>query len=179
MQLRSSAILILGLTLGAGAAFGHHYDSNNSITLTGTVNKIRWHKPYVKIHLEVADTNGKTKDWEVETATPSVLESRGLGSRSIETGDEITVYAYPASNGSAHALARSMTLSNGRTLSLGSQRRKEVAVRSESSSTPQSEYSSSLPRTATNLPLIALMGLIALGAATVLSARSDRLCRRS
>ena len=60
------------VALSASAA-AHRYDPNKTVTLTGTVKEIKWDKSYVKIHLSVKGANGKTKDWELETATPSVL----------------------------------------------------------------------------------------------------------
>ena len=180
MQVRTT-VLILGMALGAHAALAHDYDPNKPITLTGTVKEIKWQTPYVKIHLSVKDAKGKTKDWELETATPSVLESSGLVRTSLKKDDRITVQGEQASNGSEHVLVRSMTLAGGRAVSISDAQvataptPAPLAPEVSKSSTPRDADSAALPRTATNTPLIALIGLCALGAGTFLALLRTRL----
>ena len=160
MQVRSTALLSV-LILSAGAALAHKYDANKPVTLSGTVGKIEWHKPYVKIHLDSKDADGKAIDWEIETATPSVLQADGFTSKSIKEGDQITVQADAAADGSHHALAHSVTLADGRALS--------VTAPEQQASSPASPSGSTLPQTATNFPLIGVIGLIALAASAGLT----------
>jgi LPXTG-motif cell wall-anchored protein len=160
MQVRSIALISV-FVLSAGAALAHKYDANKPVTLSGTVGKIEWHKPYVKIHLDAKDTNGKTIDWEIETATPSVLQSDGFTSKSIKEGDQITVQADGAADGSHHALAHSVTLADGRALS--------VTAPEQQAGNPASPNGATLPQTATNFPLIGVIGLVALAASAGLS----------
>jgi hypothetical protein len=167
MQLKT-IISILLLTSGAGAALAHDYDPNKPVRLSGTVKDFKWGKPYVKIHLSVKDNTGKTKDWELETADPSALESDGLGPTAIKKGDNITVEGDRASDGSEHALVRSMTLADGR----------NISIRAVQAAAPSAgAEAKALPTTATNTPLIALIGLVALSAGTVLSLLSARVGR--
>jgi LPXTG-motif cell wall-anchored protein len=169
--MRSTAILISALILGAGVGLAaHKYDSNKPLTLSGTVTKVEWQKPYVKIHMDAKDASGKTVDWEIETATPSVMESDGFTRTSINKGDQITVQGEGAASGSPHALAHSLTLADGRTMSIN-QPQAEPATTSGSSPAPPATSDSTLPHTATSLPLMGLVGLIALGAGSVLSMR--------
>src|SRR6185295_6906128 len=164
----TSAISVLAFVISANAAFAHDYDPNKVVTLNGEVKEIKWDKPYVKIHLSVKGTSGKTKDWELETATPSVLESDGLVQTSIQKGDRITVQAEQASNGSEHALVRSMTLADGRVVSIGGAQTASAAApqtsaakQAASRDSSQDVSSPALPKTASNMPLIGLMGLVA------------------
>ena len=170
MQLKT-AVSILAFALTASAA-AHRYDPNKPITLTGTVKELKWNKPYVKIHLSVKDTNGKTKDWELETATPNVLESNGLVRTSLKKGDQITVKGEQAANGSEHALVQSITLPGGQNVSISTAQ----VAKAQASETPVADASprqdvprSTLPSTATNLPLLALVGLVSLGLGAFLS----------
>lgn len=161
MQFKS-AILGSALALFASYAFAHQYDPNKPVTLTGTVKKIEWHTPYVKIHLDTTDANGNTTDWEIQTATPRVLRSDGMTSTSIKDGDQITVQGYQDTDGSDHALAHSMTLANGQTIAIGTS-----APSGQTAQAPQP--AGPLPQTATDWPLIGLMGLGALAAWSLLS----------
>jgi LPXTG-motif cell wall-anchored protein len=171
MQLKPTAVLISALMLSAGAALAaHKYDSNKPLTLNGTVTKVEWQKPYVKIHMDAKDASGKTVDWEIETAEPSVMESDGITRSSINKGDQITVQGDGAASGSPHALAHSLRLANGRTMSL-SQSQAEVNPASPSAPAPPATSDSKLPRTASNMPLVGLIGLVTLGAGAVLSMR--------
>ncbi len=157
MQLKSTAFFLAAAAFTASALFAHDYDPNKPVTLTGTVSKIEWQSPYVKIHLQVMDSNGKAPDWEIQTATPNVLQSDGLMQTSINHGDKITVQGIADKNGSDHALAQSMTLANGQMVSMN-------ASEPQASPTP----SPKLPGTASNQPWLALMAILTLAAAAML-----------
>ena len=151
----------------AGTVFAAHYDPNKPVTLTGTVRKVEWNKPYVKIHMGVTDTAAKTKDWEIETAAPNVVESKGLTSNSVKEGDQITVQGDAERNGSAHAFARSMTLADGQTIAINTAAPTPQVAQAGSSA--RATTGTALPRTATNWPLFGLLGFGALAAWAVLS----------
>jgi hypothetical protein len=118
MQFKS-AILASALAVFASSAFARQYDPNKPVTLTGTVKKIDWRIPYVKIHLNTTDVGGNTTAWEIQTDTPRVLQSDGMKSTSVKEGDQITVQGYQDTNGSAHALAHLITLVDGQTITVG------------------------------------------------------------
>ena len=199
MKLSTTAILLTTMTFTAGSLLAaHKYDSNKPVNLNGTVTKIEWQKPYVKIHLGVSGTSGKAKDWEIQTAKPATVESDGLTRGSIKVGDRISIQGDGAANGSAHALARSITLADGRTVAMnGSQPATatqastnppapaltpaETTPPASSTATEPSTVASNapsgepLPQTASNLPLIGLLGLGTLTAWGVLSLLMRRL----
>jgi hypothetical protein len=83
-----------------------------------------------------------------------------MTSASIKDGDQITVQGYQDTNGSAHALAHSITLANGQTVSIGTSAPSQPTA--QAPTTP-------LPQTATDWPLIGFIGLGALGAWSVLA----------
>jgi hypothetical protein len=62
-------------------------------------------------------------------------------------------------------LGRSMTLANGQTVAI-------TGPEQQGGAAAQNASDSALPSTATALPLIGLLGLVALGAGTLLSIRS-------
>lgn len=98
--------LAAGILAGARPTLAHHslsteYDLNRSITVTGTVTKIEWENPHVRLYL---NTNGShaadVMHWELELSSPNLLYLSGLKIDSLKIGDQITVSAYPARDGS-------------------------------------------------------------------------------
>ena len=96
-------------------ALGHHalavqYDLNRFVTVSGTVTKIQWTNPHVHIFL---DTSGATArdvmHWELEMASPNLLVLNGLKIDSLRTGDQVTVSANPARDGSNLGYARKVS----------------------------------------------------------------------
>jgi hypothetical protein len=172
MQNRFTWMAVLTITLGAGLLRAHDYDPNKPVTLSGTVTKVEWHQPYVKIHLDVAGQNGRKQGWEIETVTPQVMQSDGITSAAIKVGDQITVEGIQAKTGSDHALAKSLKLSDGRNVSLASTQ--ESAPMQTSMNVPPAKPAK-LPRTASDVPLIGLIGLASLAGWSILAARPRRL----
>ena len=115
------AALIAGVALISSAApvVAHHaiggeYDANKPVTLKGTVTKIEWTNPHARIYFDVAGTDGKVVNWNLELAARSALVRQGWTSSSLKVGDEITVDAMQARSGVNMAHARSVVLPDGR-----------------------------------------------------------------
>jgi len=106
LSTRSVLFLAAGVLTGAQPVLAHHalaaeYDLNRSITVTGTVTKVEWSNPHVRLYL---NTNGSraadVMHWELEMASPNLLYLSGLKIDSLRRGDQVTVNAHPARNGS-------------------------------------------------------------------------------
>lgn len=94
------------MLVGARPTRAHHalaaeYDLNRSITVTGTVAKVEWANPHVRLYL---NTNGSgaagAMHWELEMASPNLLYLSGLKIDSLRIGDQVTIRAHPARDGS-------------------------------------------------------------------------------
>lgn len=108
----------------APAAWGHHsfaaeYDANKPVTLKGTVVKMDWINPHSWLHVAVKDDNGKTEEWNCETAPPNGLYRQGWRRDSLKAGDQVTVEGFRAKDGSNTMNARSVTTANGRRMFAG------------------------------------------------------------
>jgi hypothetical protein len=93
------------MVTGAGPTLAHHalateYDLNRSVTVVGTVTKFEWANPHVHLYLDTPAARGSDPmHWELEMASPNLLVLHGLKIDSLRTGDQVTVTAHPARNG--------------------------------------------------------------------------------
>src|SRR6478736_8629277 len=128
MQVNINAAFLIALTsalLLGGHAAAHHsfaaeFDAQKPVTLKGTVVKWEMINPHGWITLAVPGDDGKTTQWMIETSNPNGLMRLGWSKRSLKPGDEITVEAYRAKDGSNTANAARITLADGRTVFAGS-----------------------------------------------------------
>ena len=127
MNINAQAVLIaLGSALVVGGhAATHHsfsaeFDALKPVTLKGTVVKWEMLNPHGWITLAVPSADGKTTEWMIETSNPNGLMRLGWSKRSLKFGDEITVEAYRAKDGSNTANAATVTLADGRKVFAGS-----------------------------------------------------------
>jgi hypothetical protein len=100
-----------GLLWEAAPVFAHHsfkvqYDENQPITITGAVTKVIWKNPHVHLFVDVKDAGGKVSNWELELASPNGLLAEGWKVDSLKPGDQVTVSAFRARDGSNLANAR-------------------------------------------------------------------------
>jgi hypothetical protein len=111
-SLASAGILMLAALPGAAHhSFASQFDSEQPVTLHGYVTKIEWMNPHVYFYIDVMDeAGGEVQNWGVEMGPPHQLQRRNWKRNSMEIGDEVTVEATRARDGSLLANARKVTL---------------------------------------------------------------------
>jgi len=77
-SLRMTRASIPGLMLLAATAGAHHsvtgqYDPERRIELEGVIRKVDWINPHTYLHLEVANDDGSTTQWRLESAPTAML----------------------------------------------------------------------------------------------------------
>ena len=117
MRLSWSALLLATAWVGTmeEPAFAHHalatqYDLNRSVVVSGTVTKVEWTNPHVRLYLDA--TGSRENDvmhWQLEMASPNLLVLGGLKIDSLRRGDQVTVSANPARDGSNQGYARKVS----------------------------------------------------------------------
>ena len=120
-----AAVTLLALLLPAVPAFAHHsfsaeYDIKKVVTLKGVVTRFEWTNPHVRFYVDVKDDKGIVTTWDLELMSVNTLTRAGWNRHSLNVGDEVTVTAYLAVDGSKRANARgNVTLTDGRQIFAG------------------------------------------------------------
>src|SRR6185295_16783840 len=108
MKFRLCALTVVALLCPAVEALAHHsfaaeYDEKKVITLKGVVTKFDWMNPHVRFYVDVKDEKGILTNWDLELMSPNTLKRAGSDSKALKVGDEVTVTAYMAKDGSKRA----------------------------------------------------------------------------
>jgi hypothetical protein len=120
MQMKLGVVAAgFGLSLGALPASAHHsfaaeYDEKKPVTVTGIVRKVEWTNPHSRMYVDVKDAKGAVTVWNFEFGSPNHLFRAGWTRNTVKEGDQITVEAWGAKDGSHLAQTRQVTLADGR-----------------------------------------------------------------
>jgi len=121
----SVLLFAAAVILPAGIALAHHsfaaeFDAEKPLTLKGIVVKWEMMNPHGWITVDVSGPGGEKVRWMVETSNPNGLMRLGWTKNSLKPGDQITIEAYRAKDGSNTANAARVTLADGRSVFAGS-----------------------------------------------------------
>ena len=113
------SVLVSGVILCATTqSLAHHsfaaqYDPDRPVTLKGVVTKIEWTNPHARFYIDVTDGTGNVINWNLELASPNILNRNGWSRNFVALGDEVTVDGSLARDGSKMANALTVTLADG------------------------------------------------------------------
>ena len=125
MKTISRFVISLSLLAGSTSAWAHHsfqaeYDQTKPLKLVGKLTKVLQENPHGWIYLDAKGENGKIVNWALEIPAPNVVVrngfDRGIYQTLVQTGEEVTVTAYAARDGSKHAWAGGLTRADGQTV---------------------------------------------------------------
>ena len=127
-RVRVNALLVVSLCglAFAGRVSAHHsiqaqFDINKTITISGSVARIEFINPHSYLTVNVKDADGKVTKWAFEMAALAQLRSAGLSRADrggLKAGDELTVVALAARDGSNSGLAQQIKMADGRVFKL-------------------------------------------------------------
>ena len=105
LNLRALTAAVAATVLaGSQPALSHHsfavFDIDHPIELSGTVQAFKFISPHAFILLEVEDGRGAVTVWTLEGASPSTLIRDGWSSKTLKSGDQITLSVDPLRSGS-------------------------------------------------------------------------------
>jgi Family of unknown function (DUF6152) len=130
---RLVSLFLLVSTLGTGGPlFAHHgaaaYADKIVVLKDATVTKFVWANPHSILIFDVKDENGNVTHWASEAGSPSAVSLLGWNRNSVQPGDVITVYIYPAKTGNPVGRLNKIVFADGKTLrdsQLGGERQRE------------------------------------------------------
>ena len=124
--------LLVAIFAVRGPIFAHHgaaaYSNNLQVMKEATVTKFVWANPHCIVLFDVKDDKGVVSHWAAEAGSPSALTLLGWTRSSLQLGDVITVYLYPAKSGNTVGRLNKIALADGKTLKdsqLGAETSKE------------------------------------------------------
>ncbi len=119
-RLLMSFALLVGVLAVCGPAFAHHgatsYANNVVVLKEATVTKFVWANPHTIVLFDVKDDQGNISHWAGEAGSPSAVSLLGWTKNSLQPGDVITVYIFPAKSGSPVGRLNKVVLADGKTL---------------------------------------------------------------
>jgi hypothetical protein len=89
------------IVLWSAASFAHHsvsvnFDNAKALTLTGRISELEIRNPHSLITLQVAQPDGKLKEWVIEWSDRNALIRRKVPFQLLRVGDTVTINASPS-----------------------------------------------------------------------------------
>ena len=125
MRMKVAALLVLvGMLLTTAQLFAHHsfaaeFDEKKPITITGTITKVEMTNPHGWLYLNVKGTDGRVKNFAVETGAPAALIRRGGDRKTLAIGSTIIVDGWLARDGSNTVNGRTIKTADGKNINAG------------------------------------------------------------
>ena len=124
---RHKALLAsVGLLLLTVPAFAHHsvaaeFDTSKFFSVKATITKLEWVNPHVYFYADAKDENGAVVHYQFEAGPPGGLRRSGVLRPMFNVGDEVTIDAWTAKDGTKHlGLIKAVHFADGHTIVFGS-----------------------------------------------------------
>jgi len=120
-KLLMSFALLAGVLTVCSPLFAHHgsaaYKADKVIVLKqATVTRFVWANPHTMVLFDAKDDKGNVSHWAGEAGSPSAVRLLGWTRNSLQPGDVITVYIYPAKSGNPVGRLNKVVFADGKTL---------------------------------------------------------------
>jgi len=120
ITLVSILLIAVAVPVWAHHSFQAEYDQSKPLTLVGKVTKVVIENPHGWIYMDAKNAQGRVVNWALELPAPNVVIRNGFDRNIyqtlVDTGEQVTVTAYAAWDGSKHAWAGGLTRADGRTV---------------------------------------------------------------
>jgi len=120
LALAAAAALICAVPVVAHHAVSAEFNAEKVVTLKGVVSKVDWVNPHIFIYVDVKDESGKVTTWRLQSLPPMFFKNSGLTKEKLLDGQEATVTAYPAKDGTdGFGFLLKLTYADGHFYNLG------------------------------------------------------------
>ncbi|MBI4888283.1 MAG: hypothetical protein HY824_14410 [Acidobacteria bacterium] len=111
--------VLIAVFLAAAPAIAHHsfeveYDAKKPIEGEGTIAKVEWTNPHMRVYIDVADPQGAITTWNLELGSPNSVLRRGWTRKDLKVGDKVSFKAFGGRKILTRAVADAITLPDGR-----------------------------------------------------------------
>ena len=98
LPLKIAALLLLSVCVQAHHSVNGQFDTNDRVTVTGTVARVDWVNPHVYVYLDVENEDGTVTTWGLETGPTARMRQGGLTSTMLagQPGEQVTATGMPA-----------------------------------------------------------------------------------
>jgi hypothetical protein len=102
------------------SASAHHstamFEWGKEKKLEGTIDKFQWTQPHTFIWINVPGKSGKMEQWGFEGMSPSWLGRHEWSSRSLKSGEKVSIDYYPLRDGRTGGFFVRVKTPDGKTL---------------------------------------------------------------
>ncbi len=103
----------------SGPVASHHshamFDYNQLVSITGTVTKFSFRNPHVYLYVDVEEERGGIANYSVEMSNLPNMIRRGIGLKTFQPGDVITVNMNPLRDGRPGGNYTTVVAADGKT----------------------------------------------------------------
>ena len=125
MHRRLGAVIVLTALSVASSASAHHnmsaaFDFDDWVTVNGPLTKLSWTNPHIFVFVDSKSGDTAGQEWSMEGPSPSFFRARDIARSEFENAIDKTVTAElsRARDGSRSGLIRTITLPDGKVISL-------------------------------------------------------------
>jgi len=115
-----SLAFVVGVLTFCGPTFAHHgsaaYSTSVAVMKDATVTRFTWNNPHCIVMFDVKDEKGNVAHWAAEIGSPPAVAILGWTRNSLQPGDVVTVYIWPAKSGRPVGRLNRVVFPNGKTL---------------------------------------------------------------
>lgn len=112
------AALAIAAPMWAHHSFAAEYDANAKVEFDGVVTKVEWTNPHAHYYVDVTGPDGKVSNWNMELASPNMLNRNGWTRKTLFEGQKIHVTGSRAKDGSYTAATSTIRLPDGKMLTM-------------------------------------------------------------
>lgn len=116
---RATAVLCaISVPAAAHHSFAAEYDANAKVEFDGVVTKVEWTNPHAHYYVAVTGADGKVTNWNMELASPNMLNRNGWTRKTLFEGQKIHVTGSRAKDGTNTAATSTIRLPEGKFLTM-------------------------------------------------------------